>query len=68
MAVIRNQPTKIKVHRTEADLQADSVGDVTLLYKTTGGVFIDIGQPTQLWDIEIFQDINGKLIGLYVRK
>lgn len=68
MAVIRNQPTKIKIHRTEEDLQADSVGDVILLYKTTGGVFIDSYSPTELWIIEIFQDTNGKLIGLYVRK
>lgn len=68
MAVIRNKPTVIKVHRTEADLMAAATGDVTLLYKMPGGVFIDFYEPTELWAIEIFQDMVAKLHGLYVRK
>ena len=68
MAVIRNQPTKIKVYRTEAEMQAAATGDVNLLYRITGGVLIDLYEPNELWLIEIFQDVTSKLHGLYVKK
>jgi len=68
MAVIRNQPTKIKVHRTEAELQAAATGDVTLIYKLEQGVLIDLYEPNELWAIEIFQDTVAAYHGLYVRK
>ena len=68
MAIIRNQPTKIKVYRTESELAAAATGDVNLLYKVVGGVLIDLYEPNQLYDIEIFQDSVAALHGLYVRK
>jgi hypothetical protein len=68
MAIIRNQGIKIKVHRTEEELQADATGDLNLLYRIETGVLIDLYEPTELWAIEIFQDSVAKLVGLFVRK
>ena len=67
MAVTRNQPTKIKVYRTEAELQAAATGDVTLLYQTTGGFYIDHEELGYIYTIEIFQDTVATLHGLYKR-
>ena len=67
MAVIRNQPTKIKVYRTEAELLAAATGDVNLLYQTTGGVYIDFYETSEIYTIEIFQDTVATLHGLYKR-
>jgi len=68
MAITRNRPTNIKVYTTESAMAAAATGDLTLIYKVVGGVFIDPTSYNETYNIEIFQDDNSVLHGLFVRK
>jgi len=68
MAIIRNKATSIKCYRDESAMQAEATGDLTLVYVVVGGIYIDPTSYNSLYDIEVFQDDNSVLHGLYRRK
>jgi hypothetical protein len=69
MSITRlTSPTKLICYRDTATMLAASTGNLNQLYVIPGGVILDYGTYNETYIIEIFQDANLVLHGLFVRK